>query len=732
MPTEDDLRIGQLAVDRGWIKPPQLERAMTDLSDRERRGLGTTLGRVLYERKWIDADQLIWLVRSVNEVRLAEVAPAPPPKPSRRDLLFGKFEIVGEVARGAMGIVFKARQPGLERLIAVKVMREGEEATQEQVVRFHQEAEVASKLRHPNIVPIHDVGISEGKHYFTMDFIEGETLEARLKRGRIPVDQAVELLEKVARAIHFAHTKGVVHRDLKPSNLLLDERGEPQITDFGLARRMDVKSGLTRTGTALGTPFYMAPEQICGDNDRIDARTDVFALGVLLYEMLTGRRPFGGNSAVEIFQQVTQDEPPPLTRVDPRIPRDLETVCEKALEKLIERRYASALEMAEDLARFRRGEPVMAKPVSWTDRTVRRLRRHRIAAGFAALSVASAMTAAGLGWWHHVSSEESAAAHAREVERERERAAVAQREKERLDRERAEAERQARDSAYTSIILAAQVLAKERKWDDAWKKLDAAIKLDPARAEAYGERGRVLRGRKKPKDAIPEFDRAAERAPRVADWLFERGCAWHEAEDLARAEEDLTRAIELAPAPAAYHLERGIVRMERGNEHGAIEDLTWAIHRDEGKYEPWKRRGQCHLRLKEWERAEQDFTSGLSAYSQSGECLLGRALARLELGKFVDAVKDCDRYVKLKPNDAQGYLLRGRVHRAGADPERALADFEKALSIDGSLADAAWGRAEALDALGRADDARAAWEAFLATWPDNPRAPEARRRIDGR
>ncbi len=731
MPTEDDLRIGQLAVDRGWIKPPQLDRAMADLTDRERRGLGTTLGRVLYEKKWIDADQLIWLVRSVNEARVPEVEPEPPPKPAgRRDLLFGKFEIVGELARGAMGIVYKARQAGLERIIAVKVMREGEEATQEQVVRFHREAELASKLRHPNIVPIHDVGVYEGKHYFTMDFIEGETLEGRLKRGRMRHEEAASLLEKVARAIHFAHTKGVVHRDLKPSNLLLDERGEPQVTDFGLARRMDVKSVLTQSGAALGTPFYMAPEQICGDNARIDGRSDVFALGVILYEMLAGRRPFSGNSAVEIFQQVTQEEPPPLTRVDSSIHRDLETICEKCLEKLLENRYASALEMAEDLARYLRGEPVMAKPVSWTDRTVRRIRRHRMVAGFAALSAALALAAAGVVWWQHVSSEEDAASHAREIEGERERSAASRRERERLDRERAEAERQAHDSEYRSAILAAQMLAKERKWDEAAARLDAAIKLDGGRAEAYGERGRVLRARKKPREAIAAFDEAAKRAPREGDWLFERGCAWHELGEAAKAEEDLTQAIDLGPAPAAYHIERGIVRVERGDDAEAIKDFTWAIHREEGKYEPWKRRGQCHLRLKEWTKAEEDFTGGLSAYSQSAECLSGRAQARMELGKFVDAVKDCDRYVKQKPADAQGYLLRGRVLLAGVDPEPALADFDKALSLDASLADAGWGRAQALDALGRAEDARAAWEAFLAKWPADPRAAEARKRLE--
>lgn len=730
MPSRDDRRIGQLAVDRGWIKPVQLARAMADLAERERRGLATTLGRVLYERKWIDADQLIWLVRSVNEACLPEIAPAASPKtPARKELLFGKYEIVGELARGAMGVVYVARQPGLERLIAIKVLREGEEATQEQVVRFHREAEVASKLRHPNIVPIHDVGIHEGKHYFTMDYIDGETLEARLKRGRISVNEAVELMEKIARAIHYAHTKGVVHRDLKPSNLLLDDQGEPHVTDFGLARRMDVKSALTRSGTALGTPFYMAPEQICGDNEAIDARTDVFALGVILYEMLAGRRPFSGNSAVEIFQQVTIEEPTPLTRIEPSVPKDLEAVCEKALEKQIERRYASAHELAEDLARFRRGEPVFAKPISWTDRTMRKLRRHRVTAGFAALSIVSALMAGGLAGWHHVSTRQEIAEHAVEVERERERAESAHREKDRLDRERAEAERRARESEYTSTILAAQMLAREKQWDDAMRKLDAAIQLDDARAEAYGERGRVLRARKRPQEAIAEFDEAARRAPKEGVWPYERGCAWHELGELEKAEADLTIAINLGPAPAAYHLARGIVRTERGDDKGAIEDFSWAIHRDGRKHEPWKRRGQCHLRLRDWAKAEEDFTRGLSVYSQSAECLIGRAQARFELRRFADAVNDCDRYVKIKPADPQGYLMRGRALFAGGNPERALGDFEEALSLDKSLADAAWGRAEALEALERNEEARDAWKAFLAGWPEDTRAPAAREHL---
>ncbi len=734
MPTEDDQRIGQLAVDRGWVKPAQLERALAELAERERTGLALTLGRVLYERKWIDADQMIWLVRSAGDVRAPEVAPEPskrPPSraPGKRDLLFGRFEVVQELARGAMGIVYKARQVDLGRIVAVKVLREGEEATQEQILRFRREAELAAKLRHPNIVPIHDVGSHEGKHFFTMEFIEGETLEARLKRSPIPVDEAVAILEKVARAIHFAHTKGIVHRDLKPANLLLDERGEPQITDFGLARRMDVKSGLTRSGAALGTPFYMAPEQICGDLERIDGRTDVFALGVILYEVLTRQRPFSANSAVEIFQQITQVEPPALTRIDPSIPRDLETICEKALEKIQERRYATAEAMAEDLARFRRGEPVLAKPVSWTDRQVRRIRRHRLVAGFAALSVVSVFAAGGLGWWHHVTSQREAASHAAALAGETRRAEDAERGRARSEHEMGEASSKAKDSEYQAAVLAATVATKEKRWEEAFRKVDEAIAMNPLRAEAFAEKGKMLRARKKVEEAIAELGKAIERAPNEPEWLYERGCAWHEKGDLAKAEADLAAAIGSSRAPARYWTERGEVRVERGNDAGAIEDFTWAIDGEPGKYDPWKRRGLCRMRRKEWDLAEKDFTEALDRYSQSAECLYARAEVRVELGKAAEAARDCSRYVKAKPDEAQGYALRGRIEVAAGDREAAVTDCEKALSIDPGCADAAWWRAEALSALGRGEDAKRAWQEFTETWPKDPRTEEARRRL---
>jgi WD40 repeat protein len=299
------------------------------------------------------------------------------------------YEVLEELGRGGMGVVYQARHIRLGRTVALKMMLTGNQAGPEELVRFQQEAETAARLQHPHIVTVHEVGTYQEKPYFTLEYLGGGSLAGKLAGGPLAPREAAALVASLAAAVHYAHGLGVVHRDLKPGNVLLTADGTPKVTDFGLAKRVDLGPGLTQTGMVLGTPAYMAPEQAEGRINEIGPAVDVYALGAILYELLTGRAPFRGVSALETLEQVRTREPVAPRQLQPKVPRDLETVCLKCLEKPPRRRYLSAGELAEDLRRFLAGELVRARPVRLPERAWRWCRRNPLAAALVAVVTAS-------------------------------------------------------------------------------------------------------------------------------------------------------------------------------------------------------------------------------------------------------------------------------------------------------------------------------------------------------
>jgi tetratricopeptide (TPR) repeat protein len=299
--------------------------------------------------------------------------------------IFGDYELLGEIARGGMGVVYRARQRSLNRPVALKMLPGGSLADQDDVRRFRLEAEAVAQLDHPNIVPIHEVGEHDGISYFAMKLIGGGSLARRPPGPVTDTRAAARLLAAVARAVHHAHQRGVLHRDLKPSNILIDAEGQPHITDFGLAKRVGGDSELTQSGAILGTPSYMAPEQASGQGKAVTTATDVYGLGAVLYALLTGKPPFRGDSVLETLERVQHEPPEPPSGVGRRIDRDLETICLKCLEKEPGRRYESALTVAEDLERWLRGESIAARPVGRVSRAWRWCRRNRGIASLLAL-----------------------------------------------------------------------------------------------------------------------------------------------------------------------------------------------------------------------------------------------------------------------------------------------------------------------------------------------------------
>jgi tRNA A-37 threonylcarbamoyl transferase component Bud32 len=430
----------------------------------------------------------------------------------------GDYEVLAEAGRGGMGVVYKARHLRLGRLAALKMMLAWDHASPVERTRFRLEAELVARLQHPNVVQLYEVGNHREQPFLAMEWVEGDRLADRLHGRPWPAPAAAGLVETLARAVHAAHCQGVIHRDLKPANVLLAAGGlaagakpqaaygVPKITDFGLARPVEGCRGLTRTDYLVGTPEYMAPEQAEGRHAVIGPAVDTYALGVMLYELLTGRLPFHGATPMQVLQAVTSREPPPLRRVRPGVPHDLEAVCLKCLEKMPDRRYGSAWELAEDLERFRQGRPVAARPVGRPARLARWCRRNSgtasLVAALALVSVASFF----LVTWKWLDAEQQRE-YAEDTAR-------------REARARAEAEHH-RQEARRNLYVANVCLAR-RAWEE----------------------GRV-------DIMLPLLEEAARRRPEDADL---RGFEWYYLRRLARREglslrghSDAVRGVALGP-----------------------------------------------------------------------------------------------------------------------------------------------------------------------------------------
>ncbi len=338
----------------------------------------TKCGRQFYPYSFMEDTVALGLEGDGGE----SVAPAPsaeaPPAQEANPLgtRFGDYEILEEVARGGMGVIYRARHRVLKRVVALKVLRAREGATDEDIERFMREAKAAASLQHPNIVPIHELDVFKGQHFFTMDFIEGVPLDRLLEQGPLAPHRACDLIARVARAVHYAHTHGIIHRDIKPANIILDNGERPMITDFGLAVNLsgdEQTQRMTRTGAVMGTLPYIPPEQAGGKIEEVGPRSDVYALGAVFYEMLTGRPPFIGETQFELLRRIIHQDPLPPRSLNPRIHPDVQTICMKCLDKQSQRRYADAEALAEDCEAFIQGEMIQARPATLLYRLRRRI-----------------------------------------------------------------------------------------------------------------------------------------------------------------------------------------------------------------------------------------------------------------------------------------------------------------------------------------------------------------------
>lgn len=421
-PTHRDLLFGRMAVDNGLIEQEELEKAIDRHATAPLKSLADTLVQlgVLSEesREAIDVLLEALLAKHGQDLRqvLASLScpqgsngnPDPDdtvafvprsgdgPLPRNR---FGDYELLGMIAHGGMGVVYEARHTKLNRLVALKMIRSGELADEGQVRRFYAEAEAAAKLDHPGIVPVYEVGEANGQHFYSMALIVGTSLYERVEAtGPLPPKDAARLLKLVVEAIQYAHGKGIIHRDIKPQNILLDEASHPRLTDFGLAKQVRGPSDLTATGQVIGTPSFMPPEQAGGKLAEVGPASDVYSLGATFYFLLTGRPPFQAATPVETIGQVLNYEPVALRRLNPAIPRDLETICLKCLRKEIAKRYASAAELSADLGRWLDNKPIVARPVRLAERAWMWCKRQPTLVGMSLLLIVLTLTGTLVAW----------------------------------------------------------------------------------------------------------------------------------------------------------------------------------------------------------------------------------------------------------------------------------------------------------------------------------------------
>jgi serine/threonine-protein kinase len=428
------------------------------------------------------ADELhlqVELHRAVTPSRTAQPpATLAGPCPDPHFPVVPDYELLEVIGRGGMGVVYRARQSNLNRTVALKMILAWEHLDAEQLTRFRAEAQAIARLQHPNIVQIHEVGEYRDWPYFSMEFLEGGSLDRQLGGRPQPAQQAAVLVRILAGAMHAAHQRGVVHRDLKPGNVLLAADGTPKISDFGLAKMLDGPAGQTQTGAILGTPSYMAPEQARGQNREIGPAVDVYALGAILYELLTGRPPFLGLTVLETLGQVCSIDVVPPHRLQPRVPRDLETICLKCLRKEIGERYPTAAALAEDLQRFLSDQPIKARPVRWHERLARWCRRNPVLTGLAALLVVMLLAGNALVTWKWQEAEQARQAERQSRQEADDRAAEI---REGLERMKAANALLERSATYRDLGA----------WDNAEADLTRAIRLRPEDPRVWMERAHL-------------------------------------------------------------------------------------------------------------------------------------------------------------------------------------------------------------------------------------------------
>jgi tetratricopeptide (TPR) repeat protein len=544
--------------------------------------------------------------------------------------VFGRYELRRLLGRGGMGAVYLAHDSQLDRQVALKLPRLSGESHPEARARFLREARAAAGLRHPNICPVYDAGEIGQTLYLSMAYIEGETLSGRLARGGpLPMAAAAALTATVARAMQAAHDHGIIHRDLKPANLMLDSHGQPVVMDFGLAQRTTAacEVRLTQSGALLGTPVYMAPEQAGGDPEAVGPGCDIYSLGVILYEMLTGRVPFQSKQMGSLLAQVQRDPPPPPSRFRRDLPGELEAVCLKALAKTPEERFASMADFAAALAPFAAGTSVVGAPaVTQTVAYVPPRRRWRVrAAGIVLLAVLAVLAGA---LWYAGQGKGKA--------------------RDSIDKNTTLTEEESPREKLAGLLREGYQLINQQRFAEAAVVAEQALQIDPQSPGALAIRGTARAGRGKRQEGLA----------------------------------DCNAALKSNPETAMAYRTRGIIYTEMGRADAAIADLTVALRLGPNSTSNYINRCIAYLKLGEPEQATADASEALKRNAKLPKALGNRAAAYLIQGRHEEALADLNAALTMDPGSAHWHWVRSHVHAHKGDLTGAREDQEAAGKLD--------------------------------------------------
>lgn len=603
---------------------------------------------------------------------------------------FGEYELLDVLGRGGMGLVYKARQPRLDRIVALKMVIQGQLDSEADVQRFKSEAEAVAKLDHPGIVPIYEVGEHEGRHYFSMAYVEGKSLANVIANSPMAPRDAAKILSKVADAIHHAHERGILHRDLKPSNVLLDSARQPRVIDFGLAKRFEEDANLTATGMVVGTPSYMAPERIDERLGEVGPASDVYSLGAVLYEMLSARPPFHASSPVDTMEQVLKSSPVPLSKLNSQIPKELDAICLHCLQKNPKQRYASAKELADDLRRWLEHEEVAAPLVP--DGSTRP-RKSAVSLIFGMTTVAALGGCTWLGWvvqtkQHQIAAlSQSLESSNSELASTKETLAGMATQVETAESELHVAQSQLKDvSAQLSIISTAKAESDERveQLVKAHDELTAQLKtkeqqlreLEKAQAVHQPEPAKSLDDLwriRNPRSAALRWVKVPGGVE--ADKLTARGIAELKAGDTQKALETLSNAVKAAPdyIPAYYF--RGYLYFSTDDYDLAIADLSKVLQEVPQDVPTLLLRGRAYMRRQRSELAKADISKAHQLQPSNADVLLEMARYLSNLGATHEAETFFQSALKRDPDFsiARFEFARHLLSRS------ATADFSQAL-----------------------------------------------------
>jgi serine/threonine protein kinase/lipoprotein NlpI len=638
-----------------------------------------------------------------------QVAPQPTTK------TFGKYQLEKKLGQGGMGAVYLAFDPALNRRVALKIMAlKGQEA----IERFQREARASAKLKHPNITPVYEVGTQSKYHYFTMEYVEGASLDSQIQSKKLNPKRTAEVIRDIASALDYAHKQGIIHRDIKPANILIDSTGRPYLTDFGLAKETTgLEKSLTLSGTVVGTPDYMSPEQARGER-RLDPRADIFSLGATLYHCLTGSVPFRGKELYQVLEQVVHKDPLPPSRLIRRLDPDLETICLKCMEKEPIQRYQACRELSEDLTRYLKGDVILAKPVSTVTKLYLKAKKNKLASiGIASAVVILLAVIIGL----MVSS--------------------ANKRKE-IASHRANAQNAFADKDYdkakewcTKLLTLApadeEIQSILKRSEDALKKQAAKSGEDKARAEAEAAKSKEaaeirskakavldrIRLAKTPEDKLKIAQEALNIDQTFGEAWQEMGYAYKEKagsrlavrspdeyrELIDKAVEAFTKAIELTPSLAYSYYERALINADYHNkQEEAISDFEKVLEYDPGSHIGNFAKGNIESDRKKYDKAIESYTRAIAlspdyvqAYHRRGLACYNKAREHTSSdgspAELLDkAIADYTEVIRLDPKNIEGYYCRGLAYydKEGRESrpdecrelmDRAIADYNAAI-----------------------------------------------------